>query len=147
MNNAYYSYNLHGSLVRKKKTAAAISCNKAKLKIKPTHPEKTRAIPPITVPMPSPIVIKIVLIDIIVPRDSGSCSSIKLVVAGKPKPRIKPPVQKRGKTIHKLEIRANAIKPGLDAIREATTSRFLPTLLTKAPPVFRLKEKLWLHLK
>ena len=79
----FFNYVLHGSLVRKKKMAAAMSCSVAKVRIKPIQPDRIRAAPPIAAPRAVPKVTKIVLIDIIVPRDSGACSRIKLVFAGK----------------------------------------------------------------
>jgi hypothetical protein len=70
-------------LVRKKKMPAAMSCIAAKVRIKPVQSKAIRATPPRAVPNPIPKVMKIELIDIIVPRDSGACSRIKLVFAGK----------------------------------------------------------------
>ena len=60
-------------------------CNNAKVRITPDQPDKTSAAPPIADPSPNSKVAKIVLIDIIVPRDSGACSRIRFVPAGKPR--------------------------------------------------------------
>ena len=60
-----------------------MSCMAANARIRPIHPDSMRATPPKAVPSPMPKVTNIELIDIIVPRDSGACSSIRLVFAGK----------------------------------------------------------------
>ena len=58
--------------------ATEISCNVTKMKITPVHPDRTSAIPPTAAAMIIPDVVKIDIIDIIVPRDSGDCSIVKL---------------------------------------------------------------------
>jgi len=59
---------------------AAMKPNAAKARIKPTQPDRTRAPPPRAAPKANPKVTKILFIDIIVPRDSGACSRVKLTV-------------------------------------------------------------------
>jgi len=74
-----------GSLVRKKNMAAAIRLIAQKVRTKPVHPIE-QVLPAYSGAQTQSGVIKMLFIDIIVPRDSGACSRTKLVPAGIPKP-------------------------------------------------------------
>ena len=121
--------------------AAAMSCNTANVRIEPIQPDIMSATPPRAVPRPIPKVTKIVLIDIIVPRDSGACSRIKPMPAGKFMPKMKHAAQLSIRTTHKLGIKATRINKGLEIAKVATNWRFRPTLCARWPPTILAKTK------
>lgn len=98
------------------------------MRIKPVQSYRTRAAPPRAVPRPIPKVTKTVLIDIMVPLDSGTCSRIRLVVAGKLVPKMKPPTQLRMRIMAKSFKNAIGIKSRLEATKVDTIWRFRPIL-------------------
>jgi len=80
MKSALCVYAWHGSFVRKKKMATEISCNATKERITPIQPDRTSAAPPTAAAIIIPEVVKIAIIAIMVPRDSGACSIVKLTL-------------------------------------------------------------------
>lgn len=60
--------------------ATEISCNATKVRITPIQSDRTSATPPTAAAMIIPDVVNIDIIDIMVPRDSGDCSIVKLTL-------------------------------------------------------------------
>ncbi len=72
------------------------------------------------VPNPSPRVTKSVLIDIIVPRDSGVCLRVKFMLPGKPMPYTKAPRRLRVSASHKSETKAKGGRNRLETAKDAS---------------------------